>query len=59
MELSNRKNGERGLIFKNIVIKLLTPIDERVLAIEQRKKGYEDKFEEMPFMIFHAKRLGV
>lgn len=59
MELSNRKNGERGLIFKNIVIKLFTPIDERVLAIEQRKKGYEDKFEEMPFMIFHAKRLGV
>ena len=59
MELSNRKNGERGLIFKNIVIKLFTPIDERVLAIEQRKKGYEDKFQEMPFMIFHAKRLGV
>ena len=47
------------MIFKNIVIKLFTPIDERVLAIEQRKKGYEDKFEEMPFMIFHAKRLGV
>ena len=38
MELSNRKNGERGLIFKNIVIKLFTPIDERVLAIEERKK---------------------
>lgn len=59
MELSTRKNGEHGLILKNIVIKLLTPTDERVLAIEQREKGLEDKFEEMPFMIFHAKRLGV
>jgi len=39
MELSTRKNDEHGLIFKNIVIKLLTPTDERVLAIEQRKKG--------------------
>ena len=47
------------MLFKNIVIKLLTPTDERVLVIEQRKKGLEDKFEEMPFMIFHAKRLGV
>lgn len=39
MELSNRKNGEHGLIFKNIVIKLFTPIDERFVAIEQGKKG--------------------
>ena len=59
MELSTRKNGEHRLLFKNIVIKLLTPTDERVLVIEQRKEGLEDKFEEMPFMIFHAKRLGV
>lgn len=59
MELSTRKNGAHGLIFKNIVIKLLTPTDERVLAIEQRKKGEEDTFEETHILIFHAERLGV